>query len=344
MKINNVLSLFDGIGCGIQSLKEANVKFDKYYSSEVDKGAIKVALFNHPEIIPVGDVRNLIGTNFKKIDLLIAGSPCQNFSFCGTRKGMTTKEGIEITTLKQYLQLKKEGFEFEGESYLFWEFVRLLDEIKPKYFLLENVRMHKRWSKLITDILGIEPLKINSSRVVPQNRFRNYWTNITTDLPEDRSPELSNFIRQAKTGVGFRGVKDPNKPIKSGKVGYTVKLQVRKDNIANAVLTSLGNAKAGHGTGHYMTVDNIIKTLTVNDCEVLQGLPKGYTDVPGVSTSKKIHAIGNGWTVPVITHIFSKIKSTKSNGKNPSWDERQEFESQREGKKGESHYHFPKGW
>lgn len=80
---------------------------------------------------------------------------------------------------------------------MFWEFVRLLDEIKPKYFLLENVRMHKRWSKLITDILGIEPLKINSSRVVPQNRFRNYWTNITTDLPDDSKPELSNFIRQA---------------------------------------------------------------------------------------------------------------------------------------------------
>ena len=344
MKINNVLSLFDGIGCGIQALKDANVKFDKYYSSEVDKGAIKVALFNHPEIIPVGDVRNLIGTNFKKIDLLIAGSPCQNFSFCGTRKGMTTKEGVEVTTLQQYLQLKADGFEFEGESYLFWEFVRLLDEIKPKYFLLENVRMHKRWSKLITDILGIEPLKINSSRVVPQNRFRNYWTNITTDLPEDRSPELSNFIRQAKTGVGFRGVKDPNKPIKNGKVGYTVKLQVRKDNIANAVLTSLGNAKTGNGTGHYMTVDNIIKTLTVNDCEVLQGLPKGYTDVPGVSTTKKIHAIGNGWTVPVITHIFSKIKSTKSKSKNPSWEERQEFEKERTGKEAPVWSHVPQGW
>ena len=307
MKINNVLSLFDGIGCGIQALKEANVKFDKYYSSEVDESAIRVALFNHPEIIPVGDVRNLIGKNFKKIDLLIAGSPCQNFSFCGTRKGMTTKEGIEVTTLQQYLQLKADGFEFEGESYLFWEFVRLLDEIKPKYFLLENVRMHKRWSKLITDILGIEPLKINSSRVVPQNRFRNYWTNITTDLPEDRSPELINFIRQAVRGVGFRGVADNNKPVKKGQTGYTVKMQMRKDKIANAVLTSLGNAKAGHGTGHYLTVDNMIKTFTPEDCEILQGLPKGYTNVPGVSNSKRIHALGNGWTVPVIAHIFKKI-------------------------------------
>ena len=307
MKVRNVLSLFDGMGCGIQALKESNVKFDKYYSSEVDKWAIKIATHNHPEIIPVGDVRNLIGKDFKNIDVIIAGSPCQNFSFCGTRKGMTTKEGIEVTTLQQYLQLKADGFEFVGESYLFWEFVRLLDEIKPKYFLLENVRMHKKWSKLITDILGVEPLKINSSRVVPQNRFRNYWTNITTDLPEDRSPELINFIRQAVRGVGFRGVADNNKPVKKGQTGYTVKMQMRKDKIANAVLTSLGNAKAGHGTGHYLTVDNMIKTFTPEDCEILQGLPKGYTNVPGVSNSKRIHALGNGWTVPVIAHIFKKI-------------------------------------
>ena len=307
MKINNVLSLFDGIGCGIQALKDSNVKFDNYYSSEVNRHAIKISTHNHPEIIPVGDVRNLIGKDFKGVDLIIGGSPCQNFSFCGTRKGMTTKEGIEITTLKQYLQLKKEGFEFEGESYLFWEFVRLVKEIKPKYFLLENVRMDKKWENLISEILGVKPVKINSSRVVPQNRFRNYWTNIPTTVPEDRSVQLSDFIRQAVTGVGFRGVKDPNKPIKNGKVGYTVRMQMRNDNIANAILTSLGNAESGSGTGHYLTVDNMIKTLNVSDCEILQGLPKGYTDVPGVSKTQRIHALGNGWTVPVIAHIFNGI-------------------------------------
>ena len=103
-------------------------------------------------------------------------------------------------------------------------------------------------------------------------------------------------------------MKDSNRPIKKGQIGYTVKMQMRKDNIANAVLTSLGNAKAGHGTGHYLTVDNIIKTFTPEDCEILQGLPKGYTDVPGVSDSKRIHALGNGWTVPVISHILKGMK------------------------------------
>ena len=307
MKINNVLSLFDGISCGAQALKDSNVKFNNYYSSEVDKSTIKIALHNHPEIIPVGDVRNLIGKDFKGVDLIIGGSPCQNFSFCGTRKGMTTKEGIEVTSLKQYLQLKKEGFEFEGQSYLFWEFVRLVKEIKPKYFLLENVRMDKKWEDLISEILGVKPVKINSSRVVPQNRFRNYWTNIPTSVPEDRSVQLSDFIRQAVTGVGFRGVKDPKKPIKTGKVGYTVRMQIRKDNIANAIITSLGNAQSGSGTGHYLTVDNMIRTFKSADCEILQGLPEGYTDVPGVSENKKIHALGNGWTVPVIAHIFNGI-------------------------------------
>ena len=307
MKINNVLSLFDGISCGAQALKDSNVEFNNYYSSEVDKSAIKIALHNHPEIIPVGDVRNLIGKDFKGVDLIIGGSPCQNFSFCGTRKGMTTKEGIEVTSLKQYLQLKKEGFEFEGQSYLFWEFVRLVKEIKPKYFLLENVRMDKKWEDLISEILGVKPVKINSSRVVPQNRFRNYWTNIPTSVPEDRSVQLSDFIRQAVTGVAFRGVKDPKKPIKTGKVGYTVRMQIRKDNIANAIITSLGNAQSGSGTGHYLTVDNMIRTFKSADCEILQGLPEGYTDVPGVSENKKIHALGNGWTVPVIAHIFNGI-------------------------------------
>jgi len=346
MKIRNVLSLFDGIGCGIQALKDAGIEFDNYYSSEIDKGAIKIALHNHPEIIPVGDVRNLIGAGFKDIDLIIGGSPCQNFSFCGTRKGMTTVEGVEVTSLEQYLDLCKEGFEFNGQSYLFWEFVRLIKDIQPKYFLLENVRMNKKWSDLITEILGVEPIDINSKRLLPQDRFRKYWTNIESTVPEDRSPSLSDFIWQAETGVGFRGVADPSKPIKKGKVGYTVKLQIRKDNIANAILTSLGKAETGHGTGHYMTVDKMIKTFEPEHCEILQGLPKGYTDVEGVSRTKRIQTIGNGWTVPVISHLFSQIKSTvdPSRPTSPTQEEREMHDMERGGDKTPYYSHWPKGW
>ena len=344
MKINNVLSLFDGIGCGIQSLKDSNIKFGKYYASEVDPHAMKISTHNHPEIIQVGDVRNLIGKDFKKIDLLMGGSPCQNFSFCGTRKGMVTKEGIEITTLEQYLQLKDEGFQFQGQSYLFWEFIRLLKELQPKYFLLENVRMDKKWEDLITSITGVEPMKINSSSLVPQNRFRNYWTNISVEEITGKGPVLSDFIRQAVTGVGYRGVQDPNKPIKNGKIGYTVRMQVRKDNIANAILTEVGNAQSKNGTGHYLTVDGTVKTFKSAECEILQGLPNGYTDVPGVSENKRIHGLGNGWTVPVISYIFSFIKPTVGSRKNPTWEERQEFEKERSGQPAAPWSHVPQGW
>jgi len=346
MKIRNVLSLFDGIGCGIQALKDAGVEFENYYSSEVDKGVIKISTHNHPEIIPVGDVRDLVGKDFKNIDLIIGGSPCQNFSFAGTRKGMSTKEGVEITTLDQYLKLKDEGFQFKGESYLFWEFVRLVKEIKPKYFFLENVKMQTKWSDLITEILGVASVDVNSSRLVPQNRYRKYWTNITDEVPEDRSPSLSSFIQQGVRGVAFRGVANQNVPIKTGQVGYQVTLQIRKEEITNTICTSLGNAKTGNGTGHYLTVDNMIKTLTIEQCEILQGLPKGYTDVKGVSKTKRIHGLGNGWTVPVIAHFFSKIKPTvkKGGAKKPTWEERQEFEKERTGKEVPAWSHVPQGW
>jgi len=139
----NVLSLFDGMSCGQQALERAGIKVDNYYASEVDPYAIKVTMNNYPNTNQLGDVRNVNGHSLPKIDLLIGGSPCQSFSFAGRRKGMSTKDEQEILTLDHYLQLKEEGFEFEGQSYLFWEYIILLNEIKPKYFLLENVLMSK---------------------------------------------------------------------------------------------------------------------------------------------------------------------------------------------------------
>jgi len=346
--INNVVSLFDGIGCGIQSLKDEGIKFKNYYASEVDPNAIKIAKTNHPEIIHVGDVRSLGILDFKNVDLLIGGSPCQNFSFAGKKKGMKTKEGHQITTLEHYLDLKDQGFEFEGESYLFWEFVRILKGVNPKYFLLENVRMKKEWSDVISEILGVEPLLINSSRVVPQFRERNYWTNITDQLPEDRSPKLSDFFPQIVTGVGFRGRGDKSLPKKSGKVGYRVTKSERNDNIANAILTSMGGLSTNgkwSGTGHYLTVDGMIKTFSSAQCELLQGLPMGYTEVEGITEGRRIHGIGNGWTVPVIRHFFRNLPTkNRSKAKNPTWEERQEFEQERTGREVKPWSHFPQGW
>ena len=138
----NVLSLFDGIGCCRLALERNNIKVDKYYASEINKSSIKIATTNFADIIELGDIRTLtvdkIDTN---IDLITFGSPCTNFSSSGKRNGMITKTKVELDSLEKYLKYKREGYEFEGESYLFWEAIRLLKEIKPKYFLMENVKM-----------------------------------------------------------------------------------------------------------------------------------------------------------------------------------------------------------
>ena len=174
----NVLSLFDGISCGRLALEKAKIKVDNYYCSEIDKNAIIISKKNFPENIQVGSVLDLDISKLPKIDLLIGGSPCQSFSMIGKRNGMTTTCDIEITNLEQYLKLKNENFKFEGQSYLFWEYVRIFKELKPKYFFLENVNMVDKWKTVITKEFNVEPLDINSSIFSAQSRRRLYWTNI----------------------------------------------------------------------------------------------------------------------------------------------------------------------
>ena len=127
-----VFSAFDGISCGKEALERAGIKVNTYYASEVNETSIAISQYNHPEIIQLGDVTKIDTDKLPQIDLLIGGSPCQNFSFSGTGKGAVTVEGIEITSLEQYMELKEQGFQFEGQSYLFWEYVRILKAIKPK--------------------------------------------------------------------------------------------------------------------------------------------------------------------------------------------------------------------
>jgi DNA (cytosine-5)-methyltransferase 3A len=193
----NVLSLFDGMSCGQIALNRLGIKYDNYYASEIDKYAIKVTMENYPNTIQLGSVTDIDTSTLPKIDLLIGGSPCQSFSFAGKRKGMATKSNVEIHTLSQYLQLKSEGYEFEGQSYLFWEYVRIMQEVKPKYFLLENVRMEEKWEKLLSRTVGVNPIMINSSLVSAQSRERLYWTNIGM-IPAGLFGHLESAIKQPK--------------------------------------------------------------------------------------------------------------------------------------------------
>ena len=182
----NVLSLFDGMSCGQIALKKLGVPIKNYFASEIDKFAIKVAKANFPDMVHLGDVQNVKTSGQHlldefdfghKIDLLIGGSPCQGFSFAG----------------------KQLNFD-DPRSQLFFEYIRLLKALKPKYFMLENVKMSKQSQQIITDYLGVEPIEINSNLVSAQNRRRLYWTNIPVDgLPEDKGIVLADILEDGYT-------------------------------------------------------------------------------------------------------------------------------------------------
>ena len=207
-----VASLFNGLSGAKIALNSLNIKVDKYYSSEVDKYAMQVADANFPEDVQykLGDVTKITKDMFKEpIDLLVGGSPCQSFSFAGKRKGMSTKEGIDVLSLEQYLKLKEECFEFEGQSYLFWEFVRILKMVKPKCFILENVKMSQKWGDILSAELGMDFVSINSKLVSAANRPRVYWVGVRQEddtykkvaipQPENRGLAVSDIMSEDYT-------------------------------------------------------------------------------------------------------------------------------------------------
>jgi len=299
----NVLSLFDGISCGQIALNKANILYNNYFASEIDKNAIKVTQHHYPDTIQLGDVTK-IEFIASKIDLLIGGSPCQSFSSAGNRNG------------------------FDGKSKLFWEYVRILNEVKPTYFLLENVVMKKEWEDIITKELGVEPIKINSSLVSAQNRVRLYWTNIPgVGIPEDRGITLNDVLeidsndnlaairgrRLNKATIIGRRLNEAGKRNDYNKeIPITQCLEVRATNTnkSNCLTTvDKDNVLTPLPIGRHPNAfkDKLpFRYYSLLEYERLQTLPEGYTNV--VSTSKAKKMIGNGWTVDVIAHIFSFIK------------------------------------
>jgi len=197
----NILSYFDGCSGAQQALERLDFKVDNYFSCEIDKYAIQVTQKNYPDTIQLGSVIGLDLSQLPKIDLFCGGSPCQSFSFAGKRKGMATKSEIEILTLEHYLQLKNDGFEFEGQSYLFWEFMNALTQLRKVNpdikFLLENVEMGEKWERVISKAIGVNGIHINSALVSAQNRKRIYWTNIGM-APGGLFGESESIIKQPK--------------------------------------------------------------------------------------------------------------------------------------------------
>lgn len=340
MKKLNVLSLFDGISCGRVALERANIKINKYYASEINEYSIKIANKNFPDTIQLGDVRELNSNQInEKIDLIIGGSPCQSFSFVGHMDGMSaTENGIkkDILTLEEYIDAKEKGFIFNGHSYLFWEYVRILKEVKPKYFLLENVNMTKHWESVITKALGVEPIRINSSLFSAQNRNRLYWTNLPIeDYPKDLNILLQSILTDGHEhdNVGEALTIQKSLPKLEKKYGYIPKM-FNAYNISEITekspTLSLGSMvtsscattifiKNENGTytvkNKKININNnefntnlddgkyILRKLTPQECERLQTLPENYTE--GVSDSQRYKMIGNGWTVDAVKWILN---------------------------------------
>jgi DNA (cytosine-5)-methyltransferase 3A len=309
----NILSLFDGISCGQVALERVGIKVDNYYASEIDKYAIQVTQKNYPNTIQLGDVTKWKEWNidWKSIDLLIGGSPCQSFSVAGKQEG------------------------FDGKSGLFYDYVDIYNQIL-KYnpniiFLLENVVMKKEWKDVITNTIGVQPIMINSALVSAQQRKRLYWTNIPNiEQPNDKNILLKDILES--------GILDKDKsyaltafyngtviwntlerkqrtmifePIRLGHLNkggqgdriYSVK--------GKSICLSANGGGRGAKTGLYKIDlpegDYTVRKLTPIECERLQTLPDNYTE--GISNTQRYKAIGNGWTVDVIAHIFKHIKT-----------------------------------
>jgi len=331
----NILSLFDGMSCGQIALNRLGLKIDNYFASEIDKHAIKETEANFPNTIHIGDVRDVDPLKYLPIDLLIGGSPCQSFSFSGKQEGMVSNVNEEILTLERYLELKSENFQFKGHSYLFWEYVRILKELQKHnpniYFLLENVVMASKWEKVITDTLGVKPIKINSSLVSAQNRRRLYWTNIPeVKQPQDKginlvdileNPFISNlaairgrYIKNASI-VGRRLNEDGKRQDSNTNLPIKQCLEVREANLnkSNCLTTAQkDNVLTSLPEGRYLDVykrELPYRHYTLKELCRLQTVPDDYFKVSSFNQARKM--LGNGWTVDVIVHIFKNIDEKK---------------------------------
>lgn len=289
-----VVSVFDGISCGRVALGRAGIPVEQYVAYEIEPNAIKISKKNYPDIEHCGDVTTADFTQYQGFDLLIGGSPCQSLS-------------ITQSKTRQHL---------DGKSKLFFEFVRALEEMRPRYFLFENVASMNEESKgVISDLLGCEPVFIDSKTFSAQLRPRYYWTNIPFEkiLPPE-CPVVLKDIMQAdvhekyfyKCDFDYLGLDKPVCAILHIN-GHDILKRVHSPHHKCHTLTCVSG-----GNHQKKVMDNgRPRKLTPLEYERLQTLPDGYTE--GVSDTARWSAIGNGWTVDVIAHIFKGLKDGETN-------------------------------
>jgi len=260
----NVLSLFDGISVARQALFSLNIPVAHYYCCEIDKYAIQISKKNWSDNIHLGNVKDFSNTSLD-IDLLIGGSPCQDLSIA--KKGRKGLDG--------------------DRSGLFWEYIRIKDLVKPKFFILENVAsMPKKDRDIITEAMGVEPVMFNASLVSAQCRKRLFWTNIKFDLPDDRGILLKDIL-QEDAAVDER-------------MTTKGKAYVLTATYSGAMASNSIDKKQRTMVGRI--INRKLRKLTPIECERLQSLPDNYT--AGVSNSQRYKCLGNAFNCEVIAHIL----------------------------------------
>lgn len=307
MKGINVLSLFDGMSCGQLALEKAGIEVDTYYASEIKEDAIKVTQHNYPNTIQLGSVLDINGFDFKNIDLLIGGSPCQNLSIAMAKEHRKGLDG--------------------DKSGLFYEYYRILNEVKPKYFLLENVGgMDKKDKEIISELLGVEPIKIQSDLISGQLRNRLYWTNIkVTNQPIDKNITLNDILvdgwsdrkkSRCLLESDSRPLKTPLKMFhRYYSTGFTTLIFKSKNHYQECVEhynTYFKGMSAKDIDKISSQIDcsiyNGVRYLYQSELEKLQTIPSGYTSILDRNTAAGI--LGDGWTADVIAHILKGMKNT----------------------------------
>ena len=304
MKIKNVLSLFDGCSCLQVALGYAGIEYENYYASEVDKHAIKITQKNYPDTFQLGDVHFVSQERLPKIDLLCGGSPCQDLSIAGKQKGLKG-----------------------SRSALFWEYIRVLRETKPRWFILENVASMKKVDRdVITKEMGVEPILINSSLTSAQNRRRLYWANIPVQQPEDQVIYLKDILEPIENIDERLKIRDKSKTIRVGGRGSPIGSKQEWDSLfkvaylgtdsqsrrvyspnGKSVCLSANGGGGGAKTGLYEIASDF-RRLSAVECERLMSLPDNYTEHPDVSPTQRYKMCGNGFEARAVAHILCGIK------------------------------------
>lgn len=286
----NVFSGFDGMSCGQLALKKAGFKVNNYYASEIEKASIAVTQHNFPDTIQMGDICEIKASSLPKLKLAMAGTPCQDLSGIKGEAG----KGLD-----------------GNKSKLFFEFVRIIKEASPEYFLLENVEMKQEHEDAITDILGVKPVRINSNLFAPQNRPRLYWTNINIPpLPEKECSSALVDIMEPIGDIPEKEFYDVDFTChQTGSVAatlhfnhnYQMTKRCYRDTAKSPCLTVIS------GGGHEKKVmqDFRPRKMSPLEYERAQTVPDNYTAAPGIIPNKRRSMCGNGWTVDVIAHILS---------------------------------------